>query len=129
VSRTALRFWGSALVLAALFTAATAYLFPFDALRLVTGPDRQRVWLLTLWTAGVMSILFGLAGLLGYGGPIGYGEVQEAGSFAEARERRRLARRDAPGFYRNFAWWLVCTGALLVAAYFAAWSSGLHPPL
>jgi hypothetical protein len=126
VSRGALRFWGSALLLALGFSAATALLLPYDALRLTTQPDRLQAWLLTLWTGGVMAVLWGASGLLGFRGPLGFREIHEAGSFAEARERRRLAHRDAPGFYQNFAWWLICTGVILIGVYFLVWGSDFH---
>lgn len=120
MSRPVLRFWLAAVGAVLLYAVAAAWLFPYDALRLTTGADRHRVWLVTLWTGGMLAICFGAAGLLGYGGALGVREVVEAGSVAEAAEARRRARRDAGGFHRNFAWWLIVTGVLLVGAYFAA---------
>jgi hypothetical protein len=126
MSRSSIRFWGSALALALLFTAAAALLFPYDALRLTEQPDRVRVWLLTLWTAGVLAILFGVAGLLTFATPIGFREVHDAGSVSEAHEARRRARQVAHPFHDNFAWWLVCTGLILIAFYFVAWGLELQ---
>jgi hypothetical protein len=116
------RFWGSALVVALAFALAAALFLPYERLRLVTEADRWRAWLLTLWTGGVMAVLFGAAGLLGYGDRIGFREVREAGSLQAAIERRRAQQRapDA-GFHANFAWWLVSTGGVLIGIYFAAW--------
>jgi predicted membrane metal-binding protein len=123
MTRARLRFWGFALGLALLFAAATALLFPYEALRLTSPPDRARAWLLTLWTAGVLAILFGVAGLLTFASPLGFREVHDAGSITEAREARRRARLAERGFHDNFAWWLVCTGLILIALYFVAWGT------
>ena len=126
MSRSTLRFWGSALALALLFAAATAFLFPYDALRADAPGDRARVWLLTLWTAGVLAVLFGLAGLLAFATPLGFREVHDAGSVTAAREAREQARPRGQPFHENFAWWLVCTGLVLLLLYFVAWSTGVQ---
>ena len=127
MSRAALRFWGSAVVGVAVFAAATALLFPYDALRLQGVDQRTRVWLLTLWTAGVLAILFGASALLAFATPLGFRDIAEAGSVREALATRRRVRTATPSFYGNFAWWLVCAGALLLVLYFLAWTSGLSP--
>ena len=121
MSRSALRFWASSLVLALVFAAATAFLFPYEALRLVEPADRVRVWLLTLWTAGVLAVLFGLAGILAFATPLGFREVHDAGSVTAAREARDQSRPRGQRFHDNFAWWLVCTGLVLLLLYFVAW--------
>ena len=117
------RFWGSAVAVALAFALAAALFLPYRQLHLDTEAERWRAWLLTLWTGGVMAVLFGAAGLLGYADRIGFREVREAGSLHEALERRRAQQR-APdgGFHGNFAWWLVSTGVLLIGLYFAAWT-------
>lgn len=120
----AVRFWGSAIAVAAGFAAAAALLLPYDALGLGTGAERWRAWLLTVWTTGVMAVLFGASAVIGAGTPLGYREVAEAGSVMEALRMRRGARGAPEHFHRNFAWWLVCTGALLIAVYFGAWTMG-----
>ena len=125
----ALRFWGSAILVALLFSAATALLLPYDALRLWTEPERWRAWLLTMWTGGVLAVLFGLSGLFGVASPLGFREVAEAGSVMKAMETRHRARSAQPAFYQNFAWWLVFTGLMLIVVYFAAWSTDLRFPL
>ena len=121
-----LRFWSSAVALALLFAAAAAFLFPFEALGRGAPEERARVWLLTLWTAGVMAVLFGLAGLLAFATPLGFREVHDAGSVTAAREAREQARPRGQGFHRNFAWWLVCTGLVLLLLYFVAWVTGMR---
>ena len=121
MTRSAIRFWGSALALALVFAAAAAFLFPYEALRLTAPADRVRVWLLVLWTTGVMAVLFGLAALLTFFTPLGFREVHDAGSVTAAREARKQARGPGQGFHDNFAWWLVCTGFLLILLYFVAW--------
>lgn len=124
MSEAAVRFWGSAIAVAAGFAAASALLFPYDALGLGTEAERWRAWLLTVWTAGVLAVLFGASAVIGAGTPLGYREVAEAGSVMEALRLRHGARRAPERFHRNFAWWMVCTGALLIALYFGAWIMG-----
>jgi hypothetical protein len=128
VSGAVVRFWGSAIAVAAGFAAAAALLLPYDALGLGTEAERWRAWLLTVWTAGVMAALFGASAVIGAGIPLGYREVAEAGSVMEALRMRhgtrRGTRRAPERFHRNFAWWLVCTGGLLIALYFGAWTMG-----
>lgn len=126
MTRSVIRFWASAVGLALLFAAAVAVLFPYEALRLTEPPDRLRVWLLTLWTAGVLAILFGVAGLLTFATPIGFREIHDAGSVSEAKEARRRERMVTHPFHDNFAWWLVCTGLVLIGFYFIAWGTGLR---
>ena len=126
MSNTAIRFWASAIVLALVFAAAAAFLFPFEALGRDAPEERVRVWLLTLWTAGVLAVLFGLAGLLAFATPLGFREVHDAGSVTAAREARVQARPRGQGFHENFAWWLVCTGLVLILLYFVAWGTELQ---
>lgn len=121
MKREALRFWVSAVLAAAGWAIVTDFLLPYDALGLDTGADRGRAWLLTLWTSGVMSICFGLAGILGYAAPLGFKEVAEAGSLTQAMEARRRAKRGQGSLHTNFAWWLTVTGTMLIGIYFLAW--------
>lgn len=117
------RFWGSAVAVVLVFALAAALLLPYEALQLRTEADRWRAWLLTLWTGGVMGVLFGLAGLLGFVSPVGVRDVVEAGSVARAKEERRTSlSAGLSGFHGNFAWWMISTGALLIGLYFASWT-------
>ena len=111
----------SALAVALGWTVATSAFFPYEAVGAETGADRARIWLLTLWTGGVMAICFGAAGLLGYSAPLGFKEVADAGSLTRAMEERRRSRRQIGSIYTNFAWWLMVTGALLIVIYFLVW--------
>ena len=124
MSRSFLIFWGSAVGGALLFTLLTALFLPYEALGLTLDAERTRAWHLCLWTGGVMSILFGLSGLAGLIAPLGIREVHEAGGVKEAIETRRRARKTDEGYHRNFAWWLVATGIMLIVAYFVAWAAG-----
>jgi hypothetical protein len=111
-------FWGSAALFAAAFAALVPFVFPFGALRLVTPEDRERVWLLTVFCAGVMALLFGLSGLMGTLGYIGVRDVNEAGSVIEAMKQRARARKADSPSTRNFGVWIVAAGVFLIAAYF-----------
>ncbi len=115
-------FWSSALGVALAMAALSALFLPYEWIGLETQADRMRAWLLTLWTAGVMGICFGVAGLLSGIAPIGVRDVAEAGSVAGAVQARREAvrRQGAADFY-NFAGWTVAAGAILILIYFAAW--------
>jgi len=121
VTREAKRFWLAAAAVAGGWTVLASLLFPYEALGFGTGPERLRVWLLLLWTSGIMAICFGAAGVLSYGGSIGVREVADAGSLTGALSARRRAKRETGSLYTNFAWWLIVTGALLICIYFVAW--------
>ena len=121
MSRAAVRFWGVALAVAAGWAVASSLLVSVEPLGFDTGAERLRVWLLTLWTSGVMAICFGAAGILGFSAPLGFREVAEAGSLTEAVAARRRAGRGSQAFHRNFAWWMIVTGAMLIGTYFLAW--------
>lgn len=116
-----MRFWMAAIGVAGGWAVASSVVFPYEALGMETGAERLRVWLLILWTSGVMAICFGAAGLLSYGGPIGFREVADAGSLTGALTARRRAKRQSGSVYTNFACWMLVTGALLVGIYFLAW--------
>jgi len=122
VNRRTLVFWGSALGVAGAFAALTAAFLPYETLRLDTAAARERAWLLTLWTGGVMAILFGLSARLGAFTGIGFREVMEAGSVRKAADLHRDRLKSADNeFAHSFDVWLIVTGALLVAIYFVAW--------
>lgn len=115
------RFWLSATAVALVFPVAVALLLPYESLRLHTQAERWQAWQLTVWTGGVMSVLFGISGLIGFLNPVGLRDVVDAGSVTRAVENARSARRLGGGeFHGNFAWWLVSTGGLLIGAYFAS---------
>jgi hypothetical protein len=116
-------FWGSALAVGIVFAAVVAAFFPYGAIGLHTAAERERAFLLILWTGGVLSILFGLTSILGGLGGLGFRDVAEAGSVQKAIEQRKHSARrwGEDEFHRSFDWWLVCTGALLIAGYFVAW--------
>src|SRR5690606_10308160 len=78
------RFWTAAVLLPLAFALATYWLFPYGSLGLEGVEDRHRAWLLTLWTAGVMAICFGGAGILSSITPLGFRDVAEAGSLLAA---------------------------------------------
>src|SRR5690606_27417954 len=99
-----------------------ALAFPYGALDLETVAERERAWLLTVWTAGVMAICFGVAGLVSAVSPIGVREIAESTSVVDAIEAQRDSRRQraAAPFY-NFAGWTTTTGVFLLVVYFAGW--------
>lgn len=121
MSRVAIRFWVSAVAVAVGWAVLASACFPYDAVGAETGADRARIWLLTLWSSGVMAICFGVAGILGYSTPLGFKEVADAGSLTQAMEERRRMRRTVGSLHSNFAWWLMVTGAVLILIYFLVW--------
>jgi len=105
VIRPALRFWGSAVLAAAGFAALVPLLFPFRALGLDPAADRPRIWLLTVFCAGVMALLLGVSGMIG-GHFLGLRDVLEAKSATIAIERHRQAREGLAGRgWRNAGGW------------------------
>ncbi|HEX2095493.1 MAG TPA: hypothetical protein VHG28_24065 [Longimicrobiaceae bacterium] len=119
MSRPALRFWGWALGVAAGIAVGAALLLPYEALGLRSEAERERAWLLTVWTAGVLTLLFGLSARLGAARGVGVREVLEAGSVREAMESRRRAERTEVA--RGFDVWVMTVGGLLIGIYFAGW--------
>jgi hypothetical protein len=117
-----LHFWGTALLAAAALGAAIALLFPFGALGIEAGAERERGWLLAVWTAGVMAICFGASGLLGAFSPITFRDVADAGSVLAAVDAKRESkqRHRETAFY-NFAGWTVSFGGFLLLLYFVGW--------
>jgi uncharacterized membrane protein (DUF373 family) len=115
VSR-ALRFWGSAAAVSIGFAA----LVPFP-IALSPAADRHHVWLLTVFTTGVMLALFGLAALISGRRSVGLRDVIEAKGVVNALRRVEADRSESPPYTANAAVWCVVTGALLVVVYFAVW--------
>ena len=118
------RFWVSACLVAMAFAAAAAWLFPYGPLGLETVEERERAWMLTLWTAGVMAICFGAAGMLSSITPLGFRDVADAGSLVAAREARREGRGARSSALYNFAGWTITAGIALLVIYFIAWLLG-----
>lgn len=120
----ALRFWGSAALISIGYAAVVPLLFPYGLIGLDQAVDRDSVWLLVVFCTGVMLLLFGLSALGGGFGGLGVREVIEAGGVRQALERHRAGKTEDGGSYtRNFAWWCVATGALLLVIYFALFAA------
>jgi Na+/melibiose symporter-like transporter len=109
-----LRFWGSAAAACIAFTALAPLIIAWSP-----AEDRQFVWLLTVFTAGVMMALFGFAALISGRRSVGMRDIIDAGGVQQALERR--GKEESPPYTANAAVWCVVTGALLIAAYFALW--------
>ncbi len=116
------RFWLSTVLVAVAFGGLVAVAFPYGALDLESAAQRERAWLLTVWTAGVMAICFGVAGLVSAVSPIGVREIAESRSVLDAINAQRDIRRqrESEPFY-NFAGWTTMTGVFLLVVYFAGW--------
>ena len=113
----ALRFWGSAAAACIAFTALAPLIIAWSP-----AEDRQFVWLLTVFTAGVMMALFGLAALISGRRSVGMRDILDAGGVRQALDRaERRDQGESPAYTANAAVWCVVTGALLIAAYFALW--------
>lgn len=117
MKRTA-AFWASTAGAGIVFALLVPVLFPFRALGLSPAADRDRVWLLTVFCAGVMALFFGLGGALG-GRFLGIRDVYFAGSAHKAVERHKqsgeaLKQRG----WMNAGVWTVAFGASLIAIYF-----------
>lgn len=118
-----LTFWGSALAVAMAFAGLVPLLFPFHRLGLVTDADRDRVWLLVVFTAGVMAILFGAAAWVGGPKMISLRDVVESGGVDQARAAKEKADKARGEFarYGNPAAWTVAMGGFLIGIYFLLW--------
>jgi hypothetical protein len=117
----ALKFWASAAGVAIAFAALVPVLFPFRALGLDPAVERQQVWLLTVFTAGVMMVLFGASGLIAGKRSVGVRDVVEAGGVRQALERAAEREERRAAYTSNAAIWCMVTGAMLLAAYAALW--------
>lgn len=113
----ALRFWASAAAASIGFAAVVPLV-----IALSPAEDRRHVWLLTVFTAGVMLALFGLAALISGRRSVGMRDILDAGGVRQALERAgRRDRGESAAYTQNAAVWCVVTGALLVVVYFALW--------
>jgi hypothetical protein len=120
----ALRFWGSAALVSIGYAALVPVLFPYGLIGLDRAAERDGVWLLVVFCTGVMMALFGLSALFGGFRWVGLREVLEAGGVRQALERNQSRNTDESESYtRNFAWWCVATGVLLVVIYFALFAA------
>jgi hypothetical protein len=123
VARETLVFWGSAAFAAAAF-AVFAPLLLLQLLGPMMDTDRERIWMLTVFCGGVMALLFGTSGMLGATSYMTVRDVKDAGSVMEAIKRQHNRRTDRGGngpYTRNFAIWVIATGAILMAIYSALW--------
>jgi hypothetical protein len=123
VARETLVFWGSAVLAAAAF-AVIAPLLLLQGLGPMMDADRERIWMLTVFCGGVMALLFGASGMLGATSYMTIRDVKDAGSVMEAIKRHHHRRTDRGGnvpYTRNFAFWVIATGAILMAIYSALW--------
>ncbi|MBW3573058.1 MAG: hypothetical protein KY467_18330 [Gemmatimonadetes bacterium] len=112
----ALRFWGSAAAASIGFAA----LAPLP-IALSPAADRHHVWLLTVFTAGVMLALFGAAALISGRRSVGMRDIIDAGGVRQALERAGRDRVESPPYTSNAAVWCIVTGGLLMVVYFALW--------
>jgi len=120
VTRSALRFWGSALLAAAAFAALVPLLFPFRALGLDPAADRTRIWLLAVFCAGVMALMFGLSGALG-GRYLGTRDVYFARGVTQAVDWHQKAGAVPRRGWLNAGVWTLAFGASLIVLYFVLW--------
>jgi hypothetical protein len=113
----ALRFWGSAAAVSIGFAALVPLLIS------AANPveDHRFVWLLTVFTTGVMLALFGLAALIGGRRSVGLRDVIEARGVVNALRRVEQDRGESPPYTSNAAVWCIVTGALLIVVYLALW--------
>lgn len=116
-------FWTSAALIAAAFAVLAPLVLPYDALRLVSEADRERAWLLTVFTGGVMAVLFGVSSLISGPRAVTMRDVAEAGGVVQARELWRRAHAADAGrvLELNFGVWLVAAGVFSLAIYFVLW--------
>lgn len=113
----ALRFWGSAAAVSIGFAA----LVPLLIAAANPVEDHDFVWLLTVFTAGVMMALFGLAALIGGRRSVGLRDVIDAKGVANALRRVGQDGAENSPYTSNAAVWCIVTGALLIVVYFALW--------
>jgi hypothetical protein len=116
------RFWPTALLAAVVIAGLLAVAFPYGSLGIETLADRQRAWLLTVWTVGVMAICFGVTGLLAVLSPISFRDISESVSVTAAIDAHREVRRQhSSSRFFNGAGWTVTTGFFLLLFYFGGW--------
>lgn len=113
-----LRFWGSAGGAAAALALLVPLLFPFRALGLDPAADRTRIWLLSVFCAGMLALMFGLSGALG-GRYLGIRDVYFAGNPKVAVDQHHASGRAVgPGGWMNAGVWTIAFGGALIAIYF-----------
>jgi hypothetical protein len=116
--RHGLRFWGSAVGAAAAFALGVPVLFPFRALGLDPVAERPRIWMLTVFCAGVMALMFGLSGALG-SRYLGVRDVYFARGVTEAVDwHQKAGAVPRRGGRLNAGVWTLAFGASLIAIYF-----------
>ena len=113
-----LGFWGSAAGAGVVFALLVPVLFPFRALGMSPAADRGRMWLLTVFCAGVMALLFGASGAVG-GRFMGIRDVYFAGSARQAIEHHKQAGQAlGTRGWMNAGTWTAAFGGTLIAIYF-----------
>jgi hypothetical protein len=118
VRKSDLRFWGSAVLAAAVLAALVPLLFPFRALGLDPAADRARIWMLAVFCAGVMALMFGLSGVLG-SRYLGIRDVYFARGVNEAVDwHQKAGAVPRRGGWLNAGSWTLAFGASLIAIYF-----------
>jgi hypothetical protein len=115
------RFWASAAAVAIVFPALVPVLFPFRALGMDRALERDHVWLLMVFTAGVMMVLFGASGLIAGKRSVGVRDVVDAGGVRQALDRASEREERRADYTHNAAVWTIVTGAMLLAAYIVLW--------
>jgi hypothetical protein len=121
MTRTDLRFWGSAALAAVVFAVLVPLLFPFRAAGLDPAAERSRIWLLTVFCAGVMALLLGLSGVLG-ARFVGVRDVYFArGVQGAVEQHRQSAAAPRSRRWRNAGGWTVAAGGSLIVIYFVLW--------
>ncbi|HYH79342.1 MAG TPA: hypothetical protein VEX86_06085, partial [Longimicrobium sp.] len=102
----------------AVFALLVPVLFPFRALGLDPAADRARIWMLAVFCAGIMALLFGASGALGVR-YLGVRDVYFSHGVADAVERHRQAgAAQRQRGWMNAGVWTVAFGASLIAIYF-----------
>ena len=123
MNQAAMRFWGSAAAVSIAFSALVPLLFPFRAIGLDPAVDRERIWLLVVFTAAVMLVLFGLSAWLGGRRLVEMRDVIDAGGAQQALRRVAERGETSAGYTRNAAAWCIVTGGLLLVIYFALYAA------
>ena len=112
-----LRFWGSAIGAAAAFALLVPLLFPFHAVGLDPAADRARIWMLSVFCAGVVALMLGLSGALG-SRYLGVRDVYYARGVTQAVDWHQKAGAVPRRGWLNAGVWTLAAGASLIAIYF-----------
>ena len=121
MNRAALRFWGSAAGASIAFAALVPVLFPFGAMG-IPPEEHQFTWLVTVFSIGVLMVLFGLSAWIGGRRSVGLRDVIEAGGVQQALNRAGAREEERP-YTQNAAAWCVVTGVLLLLIYFVLFAA------